>query len=69
MNQFDIELTRALEADALRTAAQQRLVKTALTAQPQGVRYELGQALVRLGRWLEGKPMDHSIEAERNRQN
>jgi hypothetical protein len=69
MNQTDIAMMRAIEADALRSAAHQRLVKTALTAQPQGVRYELGHALVRLGRWLEGQPMDHSVENERNRQN
>lgn len=58
-------LMHIAEDEALRFAEKERLVQEALEANPQGLRYDLGHALVRLGRWLEGRPLDTSEDQTR----
>ena len=54
---FD-ELMHINVEEALRFARQASLAQEAESASPHGVRYALGHALVRLGRWLEGRHFD-----------
>lgn len=62
-------LMHLTEKEALRLAEKERLVQEALEARPQGLRYDLGHALVRLGRWLEGRPLDAADTDEKSRFN
>jgi hypothetical protein len=69
MTRADIELMHDRETKALHDAEHDHLVKVTLSGHRSRVRYELGHAMVRLGRWLEGKPMDHFAELEQDRHN
>ncbi len=62
-------LMHIAEDEALRFAEKERLVMEALEARPQGLRYDLGHALIRLGRWLEGRPLDAAGTDEKTRFN
>lgn len=52
------ELMHINVEEALRCARKANLAQEAESASPNGVRYTLGHALVRLGRWLEGRHFD-----------
>lgn len=57
------------EEEALRFIAHERLVQEALAAHPHGLRHDIGQALVRLGRWIEGRHIDQESTDDKARLN
>jgi hypothetical protein len=57
------------EDEALRFVAHERLVQEARAAHPHGLRHDLGQALVRLGRWIEGRQTDDALADDKARYN
>lgn len=57
------------ESNALRYVEKERLVQQALAAHPHGLRHDLGQALVRLGRWIEGRHIDEESTDDKARLN
>ncbi len=70
MNYEDLEALRHInEEEALRFIAHERLVQEALAANPRGLRQELGQALARLGRWIEGRRIDDESADDKARYN